>query len=260
MLQSFIIVLREGFEAFLIVAVILAYLRKTDRRRLAAAVYWACAASVMTSIAIGYVLLQGVNQALWEGILGLVAIALVISLVVHMWKTAPKLKKQIEQRVQTASSNSTPWLSFLGVFFFTALMITREGMETALMLLQVRDTRYILGSLLGLAAAALMAWCWAHFGHLINLRRFFQVTGIFLLLFMVQVGIYSFHELAEAGVFPNSEELHTATEPFSPVGMYGQWFSFVMLVICAGWLLMAWVTDRMGKTQTQAARVPSLSR
>jgi high-affinity iron transporter len=257
-LQSFIIVLREGFEAFLIVAVILSYLRKTGRSRLSAAVYWACAASVLASAGVGYILLQGVNQALWEGVLGLVAIALVVSLVVHMWKTAPLMKKQIEQRVQAASSESKPWFAFMGVFFFSALMITREGMETALMLLQVRDGRYIVGSLMGLAAAALMAWCWAHFSHLINLRRFFQVTGIFLLLFMVQVAIYSFHELAEAGVLPNSEELHAATEPFSPVGTYGQWFSLGMMAICAGWLLMTWASDRLGRPQPQTARISSL--
>jgi high-affinity iron transporter len=130
------------------------------------------------------------------------------------------------------------------VFLFTFLMITREGMETALMLMQVKHSNLISGALLGLLAAILFAWGWARFGHLINVKRFFQVTGIFLLLFMVQVGIYSFHEFAEAGLLPNSDFLHEATEKFSPDGLYGKWFSAIMIGICALWLLIAWLKDR----------------
>ena len=82
MLQAFIIVLREGFEAFLIVAIIFAYLRKSGRMWLAPAVYSAIAASVAASIALGYALKTGVNQSLWEGVLGVVAIVLVLTTVV----------------------------------------------------------------------------------------------------------------------------------------------------------------------------------
>jgi high-affinity iron transporter len=128
---------------------------------------------------------------------------------------------------------------------FTVLMITREGMETALLLIQVHDSNMISGALLGLGAAGLLAWTWARFSHLINLKRFFQVTGIFLLLFMVQVAFYSFHEFAEAGVLPNSDALHAATEKFSADGLYGQWFSLLLVVICAFWLAGAWFVDRL---------------
>src|SRR5260370_39308124 len=102
-------------------------------------------------------------------------------------------------------------------------MISREGMEAGLMLLQVRSPRLIWGALLGLAAAGSLAWAWAQFGHLINVKRFFQVTGIFLLLFMLQVAFYSFHEFSEAGLLPNSEAIHSATEKFSADGVYVQW-------------------------------------
>ena len=105
--------------------------------------------------------------------------------------------------------------------------------------------RLLSGALLGLAAAVAMAWAWGQFGHLINVKRFFQVTGIFLLLFMTQVAIFTFHEFAEAGVLPNSEVLHAATEKFSPDGLYGQWFSLVMVCTCALWLLGAWIVDRL---------------
>lgn len=254
MLQSFIIILREGFEAFLIVAVILAYLRKANLKRLSVAVYAAIAVSVIASIALGYVLMQGVNQALWEGVLGLIAVVMVASLVIHMWRTAPRLKQNMHRRLEEVSSGASRWTAFFGVFLFTALMITREGMETALLLIQVHDQNMIAGALLGLGAAGALAWAWARFGHLINLKRFFQVTGIFLLLFMVQVAIYSFHEFTEAGVLPNSEALHEATEKFSPDGLYGKWFSLLLVAVCAFWLAGAWIVDRL-QNRDQAPKI-----
>jgi len=79
-------------------------------------------------------------------------------------------------------------------------------------------------------------------------KRFFQVTGIFLLLFMIQVGIYSFHEFAEAGLLPNSDFLHEATEKLSPDGLYGKWFSVVMVAVCGLWLFVGWLMDRVQST------------
>jgi high-affinity iron transporter len=264
MLQSFIILLREGFESFLLVAVIFSYLRKSGQRQLAPAVYWAIAAALAVSGGLGYLLFQMQtghsdwiekylghtlagflgNEALREAILGVIAIVMVASLVIYMWRTGPKLKEKMEERLGEVSIRRSGWTAYLGVFLFTVLTISREGMETALMLLQVRSPRLISGALLGLGAAIAMAWAWGQFGHLINVKRFFQVTGIFLLLFMTQVAIFTFHEFAEAGVLPNSEALHAATEKFSPEGLYGQWFSVVMVGVCAAWLVGAWLVDR----------------
>jgi len=154
------------------------------------------------------------------------------------------------------SSRTSRLAAVTGVFLFTFLMITREGMETALMLLQVHDSSLVYGALLGLVAAVGLAWAWARFGHLINVRRFFQVTGVFLLLFMAQVAIYTFHEFAEAGLLPNSEVLHAATEKFSPDGLYGKWFSLVMVALCGVWLLGSWMMDRVrtSRISRQAVR------
>jgi high-affinity iron transporter len=267
-LQSFIIILREGFESFLLVAVILSYLRKSRQRQLAPAVYWAIGVALAISGGLGYLLFKMqtgsqdviehflgprigpsltwflANESLREAVLGVVAIVMVLSLVVYMWRAGPTLKQKMEGRLGEVSVNHSGWTAFAGVFFFTVLTISREGMETALLLLQVRSPRLIWGALLGLGAAIAMAWAWAQFGHLINVKRFFQVTGIFLLLFMAQVAIYTLHEFAEAGLLPNSEALHTATEKFSADGLYGKWFSVVMVGACAAWLVGAWLIDR----------------
>jgi len=274
MLQSFIIVLREGFESFLLVAVIFSYLRRTGQRQLSSAVYAAIVLALGLSGGLGYLLFQmqtgndvvekyfgaGVarflgNEALREAVLGTIAIVMVASLVIYMWRTGAQLKQKMEHRLGEVSRNRTGWMAYLGIFLFTALTISREGMETALMLLQVHTPRLVWGALLGLAAAGSMAWAWGQFGHLINVKRFFQVTGIFLLLFMAQVAIYTFHEFAEAGVLPNSEALHAATEKFSPEGLYGQWFSVIMVAVCAAWLIGAWIIDRVrvGSTQRSLA-------
>lgn len=272
MLNAFIIVLREGFESFLLVAIIISYLKKSGQRWLTSVVYIAIALALSASAALGYVLRHGVddavvqrvfgdtmggyvsqflgNEALREGILGVVAMVMVGSLVVYMWRTGPQVQQRMRERLSKVSSRGSRIAAIAGVFLFTFLMITREGMETALMLLQVRGSEMLNGALLGLVAAVAFAWGWAKFGHLINVKRFFQVTGIFLLLFMVQVGIYSFHEFSEAGLLPNSEMLHEATEKLSPDGLYGKWFSIVMIAVCALWLLGAWIKDRWKPTQS----------
>ncbi len=282
MLNSFIIVLREGFESFLLVAVILSYLRKSGQKWLTSAVYVGIALALSASAALGYLLRQGVddlvverifgatmggyisqflaNESLREGILGVVAMVMVGSLVIYMWRTGPKVQQRMQDRLGTVSSRSSRIAAVAGVFLFTFLMITREGMETALMLLQVHGSEMLTGALLGLCAAGGFAWGWAKFGHLINVKRFFQVTGIFLLLFMVQVGIYSFHEFSEAGLLPNSEALHAATEKFSPDGLYGKWFSVVMISVCALWLLAGWLMDRLHTRSSQSSPLPEPGR
>jgi high-affinity iron transporter len=153
----------------------------------------------------------------------------------------------MEQKNEQHANTGSRWLAIAGTFAFTLFMVTREGMETALMLIQVRNGRFVLGSMLGLGAAALMSWAWAHYGHRINVKRFFQVTGLFLLLFTFQILLYSIHEFSEAELLPNSEAIHTATEPYSPVGIYGKWFSVAMVGVCAAWLAGASLRDRRVK-------------
>jgi high-affinity iron transporter len=256
MLQAAIIFLREGFEAFLTVAIILSYLKKTGRRKLIPAVYWAVGASIVASGALGYMLAQVSNQSLWEAASGLLAIVLVTTLVIHMWRTAPQMKSNIEQRLASVSTRPSR-AAFLGVFAFAALMVTREGMETALLLMQVHEPGFVAGTFLGVFAAFLLSWAWVRFGYRINLRRFFQVTSIFLLLFLAQIAIYTFHEFTETGLIRNIEWLHDATEPFSPVGIYGKWFSLFMIAGCATWMIWVSFIDRKNQSGLAGAEVKS---
>jgi len=242
MLQAFVITLREGLEAFLIIAISLAYLRKTGRQSLVPAIHWGIGASILLSIGAGLLLAKARNQALWEGVLGIVAALLVASLTVHMWRAGRHMKKDIEGKLQ-ASSERTGAAAFWGVFVFTLLMITREGMETAMLmnalLFQVKALSIVGGALAGTLMAAGIAWLWSRFGHRINLARFFQVTAVFLLVFVVQLFIYGFHELAEANVLPNSEVLHGATEAYGPDGVYGQYLTYMLVVLPLGWLALS---------------------
>lgn len=155
------------------------------------------------------------------------------------------MKSRMETRLSWILSQKSHRLIYWGTFFFTVFMIAREGMETALMLIQVPEGRIFGGVALGVLAVGVFCFLWVRFSSLINLKLFFQVTGVFLLLFVLQVLIYSFHEFCEAGVLPNSEVWHVATEPFSPDGIYGRWFSVVAVAVSAGWLLFAWAKEKL---------------
>ena len=247
MLQAFVITLREGLEAFLIVAISLAYLRKTNRRELVPAIHWAILASIVLSVGAGLLLSRARNQSLWEGILGVAAALLVASLTVHMWRAGRHMKKDIEGHLE-ASSLRTGTRAFWGVFGFTLLMITREGMETAMLmnalLFQSRAFNIASGAVGGTLLAAFIAYLWSRFGHRVNLARFFQVTAVFLLVFVVQLLIYGFHELTEANVLPDSQRLHWATEPYGPDGIYGHYLTYMLVALPLGWLAVSSLFSR----------------
>jgi len=239
MLPAFVITLREGLEAFLIVAISLAYLRKSGRKELIPAVHWGIGVSVVISVVAAWQFQRASNQALWEGLLALVAAVLVASLIVHMWRHARRLKGEIEGHLQQ-SAMRTGAAAFAGVFGFTLLMISREGMETALLmgtlLFQIKAMDVISGALAGTVCAAFVAWLWSKYGHRVNLGLFFQVTAIFLMVFVAQLLIYGFHELTEANILPYSERLHWATEPYGPDGQYGQYLTYFLVLLPMAWL------------------------
>jgi high-affinity iron transporter len=261
MFNAFMITLREGIEGFLIVAITLAYLRKTGREFLATAVYSGIAVALIASWLASLVFARADNQPLWEGVLAMVTAMLVATFTVHVLRTARFIKKQIEGRLELAAARTGPW-AFAAVFGFTVLMITREGMEAALLLsstfVQTETRLFFIGALAGLVVAAMLAMLWSRYGHRINLPRFLQVTAVFLLLFVVQLLLYGFHELTESGVLPiNNGYWHLVTEPYGPEGPYGQWLSYALVLLPLGWLV--WTTVRGNHASAPASRLPSRS-
>ena len=250
MLQILVITLREGIEAFLIVAITAGILRQTGRAALLPALYWGTGVAIVVSFVASFFFAQAENKPLWEGFLAAAATAMVITMTVYMWRTARTMRAQIGAKIEQATRNKPTRTAWWAVFFFVLLMIVREGMETALLLtslfLQQGEREMLIGGLLGVTGAALLAWAWIRYGRRINLARFFQVTAIFLMIFSVQLVIYTFHEFFEAGAVPymDNEFWHAATEPYGPEGVYGEWLTYLMVLIPAGWLAVAWLKDR----------------
>ena len=256
MLQVLIITMREGIEAFLIVAITAGVLRQTGRGTLLPAVYWGTGIAIVVSFIASLFFAQAENKPLWEGLLAAAAAAMVVTMTIYMLRTARTLRRSIAAKIDEATKDKLSTAAWWGVFAFVLLMIVREGMETALLLstlfLQEGQRNLFVGALLGVAGAALLAWAWTRYGRRVNLPRFFQITAIFLIIFSVQLVIYTLHELFEAGVVPlvDNEFWHIATEPYGPEGTYGQWLTYLMVLIPAGWLALASLKDRAGTPST----------
>jgi high-affinity iron transporter len=239
MLQAFIITLREGLEAFLIVAISLAYLRQTGRSQLTSAVHWGVALALGVSGIGAYLLYNAANQEWLEGPLALLAAASVTWMIVHMWRYGRRMKGEIEGKLQTSTRKAGTG-AFVGVFLFALLMVSREGLETALLLIQLRETVHLAAAaLVGVGGAAGLAWLYSRYGRRINLSLFFQVTAIFLLVFVVQLTIQGFHEMAEQHFLPYSDIIHERTESWGPDSMFGHLLTYLLVVLPVGWLLLS---------------------
>jgi high-affinity iron transporter len=240
--QVLLVTLREGIEMFLIVAIAVAYLRKTGRAALLSAVGWGAGTAVVASVVLGVWLAEIAVLPKWEALLALVAAVLVISMVVYMLRAAKHMRREIGKRLEAATQRPDG-AAWLGVFLFVVFMITREGMETAFitasLFRQTETAFFVWGAAAGLALAALLAWAWSRYGHRIDLGLFFRVTSIFLLLFAVQLIVYAFHEATEANLLPiDNAYWHLATEPYGPEGEYGAMLTYALVLVPAAWL--AW--------------------
>ncbi len=236
MLQAFVITLREGIEAFLIVAISLAYLRKSGRAELIRAVHWGIVAALAVSAAGGYLLYRASNQEWLEGPLALVAAVSVAALTVQMLRVGRHMKGAIEGRLRTSTGRAGA-AAFAGVFLFTALMISREGMETSLLLLQLQQAPpLVVGALMGVAAASVLAWLWSRYGHRVPLSLFLQTTAIFLCIFTVQLFIYGIHEMSEQNFLPYSPIVHEATEAWGPESLFGHMLTYMLVLGPLAWL------------------------
>jgi high-affinity iron transporter len=266
MLQALLVTFREGIESFLIIAVIVAYLRKTQRAGLVRGVRIGLAVSVVTCIGGAWLWLKVPNQPLYEGIAALTAALLVGALLVQMLRVGKQMKSEIESRVaRVAGTEGAPpsARALVGVALVTTLLITREGLEAvfylgvqALALRAAEDrTQAVLvvaGAVAGLSVAGFFAWSWTKWGHRLNLGVILKVTALFLGIFLVQLLVYGIHELAESGVIEGSQAFHDATELFGPDGRVGQLLSYSL--VAAPLLYLLWA--RRARTQQAKARPP----
>ncbi len=238
-LQALLITFREGLEAFLIVGVILAYLRRTGRAGLVRGVHVGIGVSLLTCTLGAYFWYRwltsetgGPNQALYEAVGALVAAVLVGALLWQTLRAGKRLKAEIEARVERAAGDGAraPVRAIIGVALVTTLLITREGLEAVLFLgvqtFAARAVPMAVGAVLGIAGAAAIAWTWSRYSHRLHIGAVLKVTAIFLALFLVQLVVYGVHELAESGVIEGSQAFHDATERFGPEGDIGQWLAF----------------------------------
>lgn len=240
MFETLMISFREGLEAFLIVAIVLAYLAKTGGEKLIPSVHRACLVAIFGCAGLGIVLARiGALTPFWEGTLALTAAILVIGCTVHMLKMGKHMKNEITGAIDRAVQNPSGGAK-LAIFLFVLLMIGREGLEAATMiasLAQGNDSlNLMIGGVVGILIAGLVALAWSKYGHRINLGLFFQVTAVFMVIFSVQLIIYAFHEYTESveianlGIIDNAY-WHAATEAYGPQGRVGAWISYSLVLV-----------------------------
>lgn len=255
MLETLLITFREGLEAFLIVAITLAYLTKTGRHSLKKPVYWGIAVALLMSATTAWHIAGIADTPLMEGALALVAGILVASLTYYMMTTAHKIKDHIGQTIEKHAAK-VGMGAMIGMFVFTVVMISREGMETALMLTAIStktdSSQMMLGGLMGVGLTAFIAYLWASQSHKINLKLFMQVTGVFLFLFAVHLFLYGVYELTEVeGTVFYNDAVHQAMKPWvSSKTLFGQLTIYGLLVVPCAWLMLAYAKDKLfGKPQ-----------
>ena len=209
MLQAFIITLREGVEAALIVGIVFAYLSKIGRPELKRTVFWALGSAVAASV-LGAVVLARTqwNSDIFEGWVMLAAAVFVVSMIWFMGKAAKSMKGEIEGKVAKALGAKGSEGGRLGLFFFVFLLVLREGVETVLILsavsLNSTEILSFTGTMLGIAVAVVFGVLFIRGSVKINLQRFFRVTTVILYFVTFQLVVSGLHELSENGVLPSS--------------------------------------------------------
>jgi FTR1 family protein len=235
LLQAFIITLREGVEAALIVGITLAYLNKIGRTDLRRSVFAALGAAFVASIGCAILLSRlQLNEDIFEGWVMLAAAFFVITMVVFMMKAGKSMKGNIEGKLGTLAGRG----SQLGVFLFVFLMVLREGAETVLVLagvtLNSNALLSFIGTVLGVFAAVLFGVMFVKGTVRINLQKFFRVTTVILFFVAAQLVVSGLHELSENGVLPSSKREMSLIGPI----VSNEWFFFVTIVALAALMVL----------------------
>jgi high-affinity iron transporter len=206
MIESFVIALREGIEAALIVGIILGYLKKVGAENLAKPVYYGVGLGVLASIGVAGLFLvlrvefQGKYEQLFEGITMLVAAVILTTMILWMRNNSKTFSEDMKEKVETALTKRQSY----GLASLAFVSILREGIETVLFLGSASFTssgiQLLIGGGLGLGLAVLVGVAIMKYSVRLDLRTFFNVTGILLILFAAGLVGRSILEFQEAGV------------------------------------------------------------
>jgi high-affinity iron transporter len=212
MLPSFLITLREGLEAALIVGIMLSMLGKMGREDGVRTVWLGVLAAAVVSLTAGIVLnvlglaFEGRAEELFEGVMMLLAAGVLTWVIFWMARFGRDSQARLEDEIRQAARTGGQGPLFVLAF----VAVVREGIETALFLtatvLSTSPGQALAGGLLGLAAAVAMGWLMFAAGKKLNVRVFFQVTGVILLLVAAGLVAHGIHELQEAAVLPTGIE------------------------------------------------------
>lgn len=209
MLSAFLIALREGVEAALVVGIVLVYLARTGRTHLSRYVWGGVAAAVALSLAVAVALERfNISEDGFEGLLYLVAAIFVVTMIVWMNRVAKHLKKEIEQKVEKYAERAGAAAGW-GIGLFVFLMVLREGAELALILraveMSTEGLQTWIGTVVGIAAAVAVGLFFFKGTLKVPLHRFFAVTSTILILVSIQLAVTGLHELSEARWIPSSK-------------------------------------------------------
>jgi len=245
MLEAFIVTLREGVEAALIVGITLAYLSKINRPELRKSVYAALISAFVGSLGVAALLSRTHwNQDIFEGWVMLAAAFFVVTMIIFMMKTGRRLKGEIEGKVGLLAGRN----AWFGLFLFVFLMVLREGVETVLILsavtLNSTELLSFLGTFLGVIAAIVFGVMFVKGSVRINLQKFFRVTTVILFFVAVQLVIAGLHELSENGVLPSSK---TEMAMIGPI-VSNEWFFFITILALAALMVLFEVKRRQPET------------
>lgn len=224
-LGNFLIGLREGLEAALVVGILLAYIRKTQRTHLLAPMWAGVSVAVLLSLSFGALLTFGPQTLTFEaqeaigGSLSIISVGFVTWMIFWMAENARMLSAELKGKLDAVQT------SVWAVVLLAALSVGREGLETTLFIWSATRTAGqeanaipMLGALVGIAIAGVMAWGMMR----INLSRFFTITGAFLVIVAAGVLSYGIHDLQEAAILPGLNniafESYRYIDPSSFVG------------------------------------------
>ena len=209
MLSAFLVALREGVEAALVVGIILVYLSRTGRSHLARFAWYGVATAAALSLAVAVALDRWrISEDGFEGLMLLVASVFVVTMIVWMNRVARYLRKEIEEKVEIYAAKAGKAAGW-GIFLFVFLMVLREGAELALILraveLSSEGLQTWIGTIVGIGAAVAVGLFFFKGTLRVPLHRFFAVTSIILMLVAFQLALTGVHELSEARWLPSSK-------------------------------------------------------